>query len=98
MSVIIAGVKMPRICTDCPCNNDYVSCGALDEAFIDKEGFRPYERRLPNCPLIDLDTPEFETFIEAFKMSDRTEGDNIVKGEDGKLYKITVGNRTEETE
>jgi len=44
---------MPRDCDDCPCCDDYYRCGASGKKFED-EDFDIWERRLPDCPLIDL--------------------------------------------
>ena len=44
---------MPKSCGDCPCCDDYYRCGASDEKFED-EDFDIWERRMPDCPLIDL--------------------------------------------
>ena len=43
---------MPSSCEECPCCDDYYRCGASSKKF--DEDFEIWERRLPDCPLMDL--------------------------------------------
>ena len=42
---------MPSSCEECPCCDDYYRCGASGKKF---EDFDIWERRMQDCPLIDL--------------------------------------------
>lgn len=58
MSVLIKGMDMPKSCAFCPCRNGYMMCQALASDFhLIREGFDFAEERLPNCPLVEVETP-----------------------------------------
>ena len=46
--------NMPKTCECCPCNDDGYRCGATGVRFWYVDDFDQNEKRLPDCPLIDL--------------------------------------------
>ena len=48
--MIAIDMPMPCNCDYCPCNDDGYKCGATGD-LLDNDSD---ERRMPNCPLIDL--------------------------------------------
>ena len=56
MSILIKGLKMPKSCEVCPCNDDSWRCGLLGR-FEDLEGYETnldLEGRFPECPLVEI--------------------------------------------
>ena len=53
--MIAIKMPMPNNCDNCPCNDDTYKCGATGTVFCEVDDFNEYEKRLPDCPLIDLD-------------------------------------------
>ena len=53
MNVLIKGVKMPRCCEVCPCNDDNWRCGALGGTFEDLELY-DLEHKPSCCPLVEV--------------------------------------------
>ena len=56
MSILIKGVKMPRCCEVCPCNDDNWRCGALGDTFDDLEIYN-LELKPSCCPLVEVPEP-----------------------------------------
>ena len=51
--MIAIEMPMPSSCDECPCCDNYYRCGASSKKFED-EDFDIWERRMSDCPLIDL--------------------------------------------
>ena len=53
MSVLIKGMKMPQNCDSCPMLYEYRFCALTDDHASSIE-WKMEEKRMPNCPLIEL--------------------------------------------
>lgn len=53
MSVLIKGMKMPQNCDACPMLYEYRFCALTDDHASSIE-WKIEEKRMPNCPLIEL--------------------------------------------
>lgn len=53
MSVLIKGLKMPQNCDACPMLYEYRFCALTDDHASSIE-WKTEEKRMPNCPLIEL--------------------------------------------
>lgn len=53
MSVLIKGMKMPPNCDACPMLYEYRFCALTDDHASSIE-WKTEEKRMPNCPLIEL--------------------------------------------
>lgn len=53
MSVLIKGLKMPKNCDACPMLYEYRLCALTDDHASSIE-WKTEEKRMPNCPLIEL--------------------------------------------
>lgn len=53
MSVLIKGMKMPKNCDACPMLYEYRFCELTDDHASSIE-WKTEEKRMPNCPLIEL--------------------------------------------
>ena len=53
MSVLIKGMKMPQNCDACPMLYEYRLCALTDDHASSIE-WKTEEKRMPNCPLIEL--------------------------------------------
>ena len=53
MSVLIKGLKMPQNCDACPMLYEYRFCALTDDHASSIE-WKIEEKRMPNCPLIEL--------------------------------------------
>ena len=71
MSVLIKGMEMPRWCCSCELNVDDTYCCVTETAFSDneriKEGFDYQEKRLPNCPIVEVPTPH-DRLVDGWKV------------------------------
>lgn len=47
-------VQMPKNCSECPCNNDYMNCGVTGTSFYNEEEKDPLETRPDWCPLKEV--------------------------------------------
>ena len=52
--MIAIDMEIPKSCECCPCNDDGYRCGATGVRFWYVDDFDQNEKRLPDCPLIDL--------------------------------------------
>lgn len=82
MRVLIKGMDMPKCCADCPLNDEYDDCGALDTDYY-TEG--KYTGRLPNCPLVEVPTPhgrliDADELMKVIKEYDDEFGNEIEHG------------------
>lgn len=62
MSVLIKGMKMPKSCTECGCEQEGFWCGVLDD-YTDTKYFYFDNKRHPNCPLVSV--PKHGRLIDA---------------------------------
>ena len=53
MSILIKGLKMPQTCDECPMLYEYRFC-ALTDDHASSIGWKTEEKRMPNCPLIEI--------------------------------------------
>lgn len=53
MSILIKGMKMPQNCDACPMLYEYRFCALTDDHASSIE-WKMEEKRMPNCPLIEL--------------------------------------------
>lgn len=72
MSILIKGVKMPRCCEVCPCNDDNWRCGALGDTFDDLEIYN-LELKPSCCPLVEVPEPHGR-LIDGDKLEDTLSG------------------------
>lgn len=72
MSVIVKGMDMPMCCDECPMLYEYRFC-ALTDDHAKSIGWKTEEKRMPNCPLIELpdhgDLVEKETAAAILKLA-----------------------------
>ena len=47
-------VSMPRNCSECPCNNDYVNCGVTGKNFYENGNADALDERPEWCPLKEV--------------------------------------------
>lgn len=66
MSILVKGMKMPKVCADCPFWEtrydpgyyNYEHCKALGRIFNEcRRDISPFEEKLDDCPLIKIPTP-----------------------------------------
>ena len=64
MGAYIKGIEMPKVCADCPFRGvryesvyyQYEKCKVLDKIFNEcRLDINPYEQKLKDCPLIEVD-------------------------------------------
>lgn len=69
MNILIKGMEMPKVCADCPFWEtrydpgyyNYEHCKASGRIFNeDGRDIIPYEEKLDDCPLIEIDETEWE--------------------------------------
>ena len=44
-------MPMPKSCTECPCNNDFINCGVTGRNFYKDGNAEALDKRPDNCPL-----------------------------------------------
>lgn len=68
MSVLIKGLKMPKCCDECPMLYEYRFCALTDDHASCIE-WKTEEKRMPNCPLIEL--PDHGDLIDRDKVREK---------------------------
>jgi hypothetical protein len=94
MSVLIKGLKMPKNCDACPMFYECRLC-ALTDDHAESIGWKTEEKRMPNCPLIELpdhgdlvDRDEFIKVHREYFCTDCVKRKGVKNGRMRILYEI----------
>lgn len=83
MSILIKGIEMPKVCADCPFRGvryesgyyQYEKCKVLDKIFNEcRLDINPYEEKLDDCPLIEVDNELMSKFAEVYLEREAEDG------------------------
>ena len=72
VAILIKNMEMPKTCSDCPIDYDFVCCQFFDKSWV-AMGFDNTEGRHLDCPLVELTKPHGR-LIDADELKNKYSG------------------------